>query len=306
MKATVFHQSAHLQEQELSELSVLCPFCESTDRSSIAILQKDPDVLLLRCCHCYASSASRMPKPEALMKYYGHYYDDKEEKITFDAPVKIASHIFRHSKSYVTGSGEAEIAMLDYGGGDGSISTKIAKFLLDVGVETVSIGLIDYDQSVKATVDQDIRISRPKDLYEIQEGTMDLVIASAVLEHIPDPRDILVKLLASLKVGGVFYARTPYVYPLMKLANACNSQFDFTYPAHVHDLGARFWNNITNILPTEEKFQILRSTPSIVETSFNQHFLRTLAAHILKAPGYVFKESYGLVGGWEVFIRRRS
>jgi hypothetical protein len=54
------------------------------------------------------------------------------------------------------------------------------------------------------------------------------------------------------------------------------------------------------------KYQVLRSTTSIVETTFNQHFLRTLAAHVLKMPGYAFKETYGLVGGWEIFVRRLS
>ncbi|MDD4929080.1 MAG: methyltransferase domain-containing protein [Gallionella sp.] len=309
VKATLFHQSAHLQEQDLLPASVCCPFCGSTERALSAVLQEKPDVTLLYCRACHAASASRMPKPETLEKYYSHYYDDyddKQEKITLDAPDRMATHIVRHALPSMGDLSGRDIFILDYGGGDGSISTKVAQGLLDLGAAKVNIALVDYDRSTIATSGERIQISRPDDLTKIASLTMDLVIASAVVEHIPEPREILTKLLSSLKVGGVFYARTPYVTPLSKIAKTFNSNFDFTYPAHVHDLGAKFWNNVVHVLPLEGRFGVLRSTPSIVETSFEQHFLRTLAAYVLKMPGYVFKESYGLVGGWEVFITRHS
>lgn len=306
LKATLFHQSAHLREQELLAPSVSCPFCASTERTSAAALQKSPDVVLLYCRNCHAASASRMPKPETLEKYYSHYYDDKEVKITLDAPSRMAAHIVRHAVPSLGDLAGRDIYILDYGGGDGSISSKVAQVLINLGAAKVNIALVDYDRSTIATLGERIQISRPDDLRQINDRTIDLVIASAVVEHIPEPREILVRLLASLKNDGVFYARTPYVTPLSKIAKAVNSNFDFTYPAHVHDLGAKFWNNVVHILSLEGSFNVLRSTPSIVETSFRQHFLRTLAAHMLKMPGYAFKETYGLVGGWEVFIRRHS
>jgi 2-polyprenyl-3-methyl-5-hydroxy-6-metoxy-1,4-benzoquinol methylase len=247
-----------------------------------------------------------MPTPKALEKYYSHYYDDKEEKITSDTPIQMASHIFRYAIPTMGDLVGRDVFLLDYGGGDGSISTRVAHELLGQGAGKVNIALVDYDRSTMEASGQHIQITRPADLVQISDNSMDLVIASAIIEHIPEPRDVLVKLFTSLKPGGMFYARTPYVTPLSRLARVVNSKFDFTYPAHVHDLGAKFWNNIVQILPLEGKFHLLRSTPSIVETSFRQHFVRTLAAHILKIPGYVFKERYGLVGGWEVFIRRNS
>lgn len=38
--------------------------------------------------------------------------------------------------------------------------------------------------------------------------------ASSVIEHLPEPMPILTNLLGSLKVGGCFYARTPWIVPV--------------------------------------------------------------------------------------------
>lgn len=309
LKATLFHQSAHLSEHDLLAPSAYCSFCKSTQRTPVASLQESPEVVLLHCKKCHASSASRMPKPETLSKYYSQYYDsfdDEEDRITLDAPDRMACHIVRHAKPVLGDLAGREISILDYGGGDGAISAKIAHEFVKLGAAKAKIALIDYNKSTIETSDNRIQFFRPGDLTEISEKTVHLVVASAVLEHIPEPSEILAKLLASLTEGGIFYARTPYVTPISKIAKFINIKFDFTYPAHVHDLGARFWNNVISTLPLEGAFSISRSTPSIVETTFEQHFLRTLIAHALKLPGFVFKEAYGLVGGWEVFIRRDS
>lgn len=270
------------------------------------MLQEAPDVLLLHCSNCHGSSASRMPTPDALQNFYSSYYDNKTEKVTADAPDHLASHIFRICGKHVGTATGREFSLLDYGGGDGSIACWIGQALIEQGAEKVRIALVDYDQSTAETTGGRIEIFRPADLAQIPDLSMDLVIASAIVEHIPEPREILIRLLASLKPGGMFYARTPYVAPLSRLATFFNSSFDFTYPAHVHDLGPGFWNNMVSTLQPDGVFEVVRSTPSIVETSFRRHFLRTLAAHVLKLPGYVFKEHYGLVGGWEIFIRRLS
>jgi hypothetical protein len=42
----------------------------------------------------------------------------------------------------------------------------------------------------------------------------------------------------------------------------------------------------------------------VVETSFSHNAMRTMAAYALKAPWYLLRSSYRLVGGWEVVIQR--
>jgi 2-polyprenyl-3-methyl-5-hydroxy-6-metoxy-1,4-benzoquinol methylase len=144
------------------------------------------------------------------------------------------------------------------------------------------------------------------DLKSIRDQSIDLVIASAVLEHIPAPRPILEKLMATLRIGGCLYARTPYVSPFLRFMDFLGINFDFTFPAHLHDLGANFWREMIQRISPDQNYVIVRSNPSVVETSLRHHFFRTIAAHILKIPGYYFKEAYGFVGGWEVFVRRSS
>jgi hypothetical protein len=104
---------------------------------------------------------------------------------------------------------------------------------------------------------------------------------------------------------GIFYARTPYMLPMMKAFRLIGVNLDFTYPGHIHDLGQAFWENYFTTEQSDE-FQVLASSPSIVATTFGKHFLRTVAAYSLKAPWYLLGKSYKFVGGWEIFAQKIS
>jgi hypothetical protein len=77
------------------------------------------------------------------------------------------------------------------------------------------------------------------------------------------------------------------------------------FPAHIHDLGQDFWRSCFSTIISANKCVVLESKPSIVETSFSNHFLKSLAAHALKLPWHLFGKWYSLVGGWEVFVRKK-
>ncbi len=70
INTAMFQRSLHLDESNLEPPDSSCPFCSSTNRQQVYILQKSPEVLLLRCVVCHALSASRMPKDDALAEYY--------------------------------------------------------------------------------------------------------------------------------------------------------------------------------------------------------------------------------------------
>jgi hypothetical protein len=92
----------------------------------------------------------------------------------------------------------------------------------------------------------------------------------------------------------------------MRLAGTFGQKLDFTFPAHLHDFGQHFWENVLKIVPEGDEFEILHSAPSLVETDFRTHPWHTLAAHLAKAPWRIFGRRYTLVGGWEIVFRRKK
>lgn len=309
MNATIFHGTQHLQEHELLPFESPCPFCSSGNRNVVALLQQAPDVQLLLCTTCHAASASRIPTQSALDSYYSSYYDDRVDKVTVDTPQRLASHIFSMLKTKWSSPLSSPIIfrILDFGGGDGSISLAIAYKLLASRIcSNVTITLVEYNAIVKAPEDNRITMTAVDSLNNMHTNLFQLVIASAIIEHLPKPAEAITNLLSSLEAGGLMYIRTPAMLPFLRLAKTLGMQFDFSFPGHLHDLGYLFWNNFIRSMNLTGNFIICSSRPSLVETSFSQHFFRTAAAYILKAPGFIFPKLYPFVGGWEIVIRRNK
>jgi SAM-dependent methyltransferase len=166
----------------------------------------------------------------------------------------------------------------------------------------IIVTVVDYGQNL-VTPQNELVILEKTESLSVLTGAYDLVIASAVIEHYPSARLLLEQLLQRTNPGGIFYARTPHMLPIMGLFRLFGISIDFTYPGHVHDLGQTFWEGIF-AKEYANTFQILESRPSIVETTLRKHFLRTVAAYSFKAPWYLLGKSYKHVGGWEIFARR--
>lgn len=309
MKTSFFQKAEHLRENQLLPAEKACPFCSSLDRERVAVLQRSPDVYLLTCRNCHASSASRMPTQETLDEYYRSYYErsyykERERKVTIDIPEKLAAHIFTETSGKL--HYKRSINILDFGGGNGEISVRLAKRFLAIGSDEVTVSLVDYTEGMLPVEDSRITLTRYAMLSQVRTQKYQIVIASAIIEHLPSPLQDIIDLFGVLQEGGIFYARTPYVLPFSKIFNSIGLKFDFQYPGHIHDLGSEFWNAIFEKLPIEGEYEYLKSKPSLVETSYKDHFIRTVLAYVFKAPWYLFGNGYGLVGGWEVFIRRKG
>jgi len=303
MKSTLAHRTMHLKEEQLRPSDTTCPFCSSPDRIAAVVLQKDPVVYLLSCRNCHASSASRMPTQETLSAYYSAYYEGKDKEVAIDIPEKLAKHIFNNTFNYCD---KKTISILDFGGGNGEIAVRLSEKLIARVTDEVQISLVDYDHPQNPLNNSKITLAHYSDLSQITHQQYEIIIASAVIEHIPYPLHDLINLFRFLKKDGILYARTPYILPLLKVLGLFGFKLDFTYPGHVHDLGQKFWDNIYKKLPIEGEYEILKSKPSIIATSFAKHFSRSLMAFFLKAPWYILKNGYTLVGGWEVFIRKKN
>lgn len=303
--ATLFHSSKHLVNSELLPPSLSCPFCGSDKRRNVSLIQKDPDVSLLECLDCQAASASRIPTPDALDRYYGDYYTTNAstktfERITFQGTDRFGKHLVKRLVKHLSAS---SVNILDYGGGDGSVSLQVARQLLKNGFDKIDITVIDYNDNLVKSDNRCISLRHQVSLDNVAP-LYDFVIASAIIEHLPEPKMILLNLLNVVKEHGIFYARTPHISPLIKLLSRFGTNIDFTFPGHIHDLGQNFWENFFKKKLYTSRFSIIESRPSLVETSFKDSFLRTFAAYLFKAPWYVIGKRYSLVGGWEIFVQK--
>lgn len=241
-----------------------------------------------------------MPTAETLDRYYVDYYREGEERHTFHEMAKLAAHIISRLELPETDL----LRILDFGGGDGALGRGIAEYLLKKGaVKRAVVSVVDYNQTGVAG-SGGITVEYHRELAEVRERQA-LVLASAVLEHIPDVHGALTTLLELTEPGGYFYARTPYMTPFRRILRG----FDLTYPAHVHDLGPSFWNRIADTFVL--KARVIFSEPSPVETAFTQAPIRTAVSRLCKAVAHVEhalaprKRDYRWewVGGWEVLMQ---
>lgn len=237
-----------------------------------------------------------MPTQHALADYYSRYYDRcTEELITFSKPERLAKRITSYAGFLASRN---EIAILDFGGGDGTVAKLIAECLIHQNpTAKIKIVVIDYTTQRCVINNASVSMHHLDNLAQL-DGRFDIIVASAILEHIPEFRTTLDKLLSLGAEKAIFYARTPYMAPLAKIL-----PIDMTYPAHVHDIGALTWRWLAK--HTSQNITVLKSAPSIVETTLASNAVRTIAAYALKAPASVlaamgFRPIWPFYGGWEV------
>jgi len=299
MPASVHQKGVHLSENELLPEEKACPICAyAGHRRPVIALQRDPPVYLL-ACRCGCMSASRMPQPNVLSDYYSRYYAETGGTATFDGSDRFARHLFR----LLSDAPKEYLKILDFGGGvDATISKSLARQFKERGTRRVEIALVDYNASCQRDGDA-VTVDCYRSLQEAGDG-FDLVIASAIVEHIPYPRDTILGLLNSLRAHGRAYFRTPNVASVIQLASRFGVHIDFTYPGHLHDMGQAFWENLPVSLGLDGEFSLLRSRPSILETEFRAHPSRTAIALAFKLPWLLLGNRYTMVGGWETVIAR--
>ncbi len=280
-----------------------CPVCgdDLDDCKALFTLQEMPVTVEMRQCqNCFAASAAAMPTNEHLHKVYdpSHY---QATLTNIHWLVELLAE--RVVKNFQLGNRKS-IQVLDYGGGNDKLASEVVKQL---AVKYPAI------KDIKATI-VDLYLEPNTEILEFilvddflkSDEMYDIVLASAVLEHIPNLQFIFKRLMNAGTPGALFYARTPFEAPLVKLLPF----HKINWPIHVHDIGPDFWDNLTS---RHDGIKVLKSQTSIVESSFSNAFARTTVAHILKFPSRIetgiikklipYKKCYWrLVGGWEVFL----
>jgi SAM-dependent methyltransferase len=302
LRATPFHQGKVVPAEHAGPELALCPVCGSVrPRTLIAAIQSEPRIDLARCEDCFACSATRQPAAEWLSDWYANYYAASDTGHTFHNASRLAAHIAHFGGRLVAGT--EPLRLLDFGSGDGAVSVALAQRLGQGGRVPASVHLVDL-HPVPVPAPAGVELSTGTDLKTAPMA--DVVVASAILEHLPHPEQTLVELLEHLRPGGIFYARTPFNAALARWMPG----FDLGYPGHLHDLGPDWWNSVAGRrgLPV----RVVRSAPSIVETTLRQAPIRTVLAHALKLPARAQAQWRGVVsggwwpvcGGWEVVWQR--
>lgn len=308
MLTFLYQQGKHIKDNELYNSEKTCPICLSgKKRNKILNIQKNPSVDLLYCSYCGGYSTSSMPSADLLKKYYENYYQDRknpDKKITFQNSRRFAIHLAR---KIILNKNIREVSILDFGGGDGSLAKATAE---ELGKKNKNISfkitvsdlfnLKNYDSGR-------IKIRYLNNLNKIQTK-FDIIIAGAVFEHIPQLNKTLNVLFRLMRNNGYFYARTSFINPLIKYF----PWVDFTFPYHVHDLGALFWRKAIDTFNLKG-YKLILSQPSVVETDFRADFFITLLSHILKLPAFFEAKIpsrkknnliWGFYGGWEVILKK--
>jgi 2-polyprenyl-3-methyl-5-hydroxy-6-metoxy-1,4-benzoquinol methylase len=285
-----------------------CPVCGSPKhrRNFFAYINKKLGIHYLMCDHCYAVSSSHYAKNEILNDFYGHYYQlmhREDKKVTIHDCIGFAKHIVKFCPQIRT-NGTRNIKILDYGGGNGSVAYNIAlNFMRNREIEQIDILVIDYEKNTIKSDCSAISISSKEPNSEIS-GTFDLIVASAVLEHVVFVKDLYIELFQHVQKNGYFYIRVPYIMPLYKTMQALGIKIEAFFPEHVHDFSKKFFDNSLKTFKQDD-FRIIVSQPSYFETSFKENFIRALFSRIIRFP-YKFNESYPFVGGWEVIYHRSN
>ena len=292
-----------VQEDELNETNVSCLVCgaENFNEGRIVLqLQDMPHVLMQECPRCKVVSANPMPNNSYLNKLYNPEIYQSSLTHNDNLSRKCVNNIL----SFYQPANNKIINLLDFGGGNGNLSIQMLQALKRKYGEELQIKatIVDIYPRENTTELEFITVEE----FMTSGSKYDIVIASAVLEHIPKLEPVLTKLFSIGKKGALFYSRTPYEVPLAKYI----PKYSIKWPRHVHDMGPIFWQKWTNMFPVE----VLCSRTSIVESSFSDKPVMTLLAHLLKLPSILETEMlaklfrhkqllWHFVGGWEVFIR---
>ncbi len=290
-----------------------CGVCGGHNFKILEKYADTPVINFVKCTKCGAVTYDKYLSTEKADEMYKHYtyFGDSEKDgdgcVTFCGYKRFAKHLFRQFMRAGGGwSWKDRIHILDFGGGDGSLSAAFAEYMIQKKLcHAVNIMVIDYCESLYVPHHKAVRLEHLKSLDQLENDRhYDVVITSAVFEHLPKPGAAMKKLFGTLKKDGVMYIRTPYKYPLRVGLAKIGIRYDLQYPEHIWDFGGYgWWKNLAENIGCRQMVLAV-SQPSIVESSFRVRFGSALAAYVLKAPGYVMHK-WPYVGGWEtVYIKK--
>jgi len=210
VQITPYHQKMHLNDGDLEPDTKKCPLCGFEVANKGLVVQIKPLILLRKCSACFGASVSRMPKELTLTKYYTTSFSDTwYDSINSE---RIAKTIHKRVRNFTKLNLVDQISILDYGGGDGSLSLNLANRLINSGTKHVNLTIIDYTRAIPDHRNSAISVTYLQTLPQVLNANFEFIILSAVLEHLVEPVSVLKDLVAHLSSDGIVWIRTPQMF----------------------------------------------------------------------------------------------
>jgi SAM-dependent methyltransferase len=125
--------------------------------------------------------------------YYDKSYVSTQNAVAFDNLPIYKKYFVPHSNESMT--------ILDFGSGAGFLLASLkAKFKIAVDINASAL------QEAKSKGIDETHLN----LNEINSGSVDLIVSNSALEHVPSPRETLVRLKEILKKEGKIIIRVPH------------------------------------------------------------------------------------------------
>ena len=329
MSYTINWDGFSFTREDFVAYDVGCPICLSGDIRKYSELDGNFNFFFNYCHHCHGVSASHHLTDEATSKYYNEFYkvrDDKHKDLgivtstgriagtTKDRDDKLKDlglgtpnykKVIKQFLPHVSIE-KREISILDWGGGSGLMACVAAEVLLErPEIAKVDILVCDFENETVRPVNKNIRVERVRSVEKAMDK-FDLVIASAVIEHVNYPHAILPLLFSLVEKGGYFYIRVPYAMPIYKVVKKLKvfSDYRMKFPMHLHDFSPQFFDNIYNTYNISG-FTTVFSAPPCVENTFRHNPLMAVLTRLIRFP-YLFCKAYPFVGSWAILSHREA
>lgn len=202
-----------------------CRFCLSEDVYAVYVSTAGNALM-----HCDGCGGYWFPDPQDMSTYYNEAYA-KEHRLQY---------LKEHEAEYESGRYDDQLdtlvrhlgkrkpwgrkKIMDFG----SHYAFLLKKAKERGMDTVSV---EYDAEVAKYNREELGIET-QGLAEVPDGSCDIIYASHVVEHLPDPAGTLHELSSKLRKGGILAMTSPCFSAKLVRSDTLRLQ-DMVYPDHL-------------------------------------------------------------------------
>ena len=206
-----------------------CRFCGGGDVCAVYMHPREQRPLL----HCGTCGGYWFPAPPEshLAAYYNGEYAETHRR----------QYLEQHRSEYESGQHDAILRVLQDHLEPGSQKIRMMEFgtsyafLLkkarEIGMDVVGV---EYDAEIRRYNEEKIgvRTIGPDRLDQVADGTLNIVWASHVAEHMPDPAATMRALAGKLRAGGILAVTSPCFAPALVGTDSLRIT-DMVYPGHL-------------------------------------------------------------------------